>query len=310
MARRAKPSRSSGSESWAARRRSICLYPKDTNTILPTNLTALRNTDAADDNAAHHECEDIDATASISVEDEKFKHQARKSPACRGQAQSIMTFGTNLVFSYHLDIFWRIIRSRPTLPISTASSRNLPHPVPSTKSVRACCLLILSTIYPLRTCRPSRPWHKSKTGTPYQANNSEARMYTARRLRTMLKAYTTPKVCLKQRIIQPPDNYSVMTPTSIKRSQHTYGASSTVATVVASLTKTIIAVTFGNEASRTGRIVISAASPSAAKVIEMLTSQAVVARSSIPYFLMWWISAKTIGKSRVQKITSAKAFYA
>jgi hypothetical protein len=65
---RVEPSRSSGPESWAARR-SVCLYPKDTNTILPTNLTALRNTDAADDNAAQHGCEDIDATASISVEE-------------------------------------------------------------------------------------------------------------------------------------------------------------------------------------------------------------------------------------------------
>jgi hypothetical protein len=146
-----EPSRSSGSESWAARRRSVCLYPKDTNTILPTNLTALRNTDAADDNAAQHGCEDIDATASISVEDEKSKHQARKSSTCRGQAQFTMMFGTNLVFSYHLDIFWRIIRSQPTLPICTASSRNLPHSVPITKSITGCCPLILSTIYPLRT---------------------------------------------------------------------------------------------------------------------------------------------------------------
>jgi hypothetical protein len=130
-------------------------------------------------------------------------------------------------------------------------------------------------------------------------------MYTARRLRTMLKAYTTPKVCpaLKQRIIQPPDNYSVMTSTSMKSSQRTYGASSTVATVVASPTKTIIAVTFGNEASRTGRIVISAASPSAAKVIEMLTSRAAGARSSTTYSLMRLILAKTISNP------SAKALY-
>lgn len=74
--------------------RFLCVHPKDTNTILPTKLTALKNTDAAENNAAQHACKDIDAMASILVQDERLKHQVRQFSACRGQAQSTMTFGT------------------------------------------------------------------------------------------------------------------------------------------------------------------------------------------------------------------------
>lgn len=122
--------------------RFLCVHPKDTNTILPTKLTALKNTDAAENNAAQHACKDIDAMASILVQDERLKHQVRQFSACRGQAQSTMTFGTKMLLSYHLDICWKIARSRPLRPFRTASSRNLPHRthrVPGRKSITGCC---------------------------------------------------------------------------------------------------------------------------------------------------------------------------